>query len=143
MKRIKVALYEPEIPQNVGAIIRTCACFDVELYIIEPVGFLWQDANFRRAKLDYDIDVHRIESFGVFLDKFRNNRKILLTPHTDCYINDFQLQDNDILCFGRESNGIEVENMKYFDQLLAIKMLSNCRSLNLSVSVAITLTFFL
>ena len=138
-RKLIVALYEPEMPSNVGGIIRTCACFDTPLYVIEPVGFFWRDSDLKRAKMDYKADVNILENFASFLEIFKNHRKILLTPHTTHTINNFEFQDNDVLCFGRESNGIELENMKYFDHLLSIEMSPNCRSLNLSISVGITL----
>lgn len=138
-KKIHIALYEPRMPPNVGAIMRTCACFDTNLYIIEPVGFQWRDPKFIRSKLDYKARINIIENFSIFLEQFQSYRKILFTPHTNIFVDDFEFKDNDILCFGRETDGIELQNMQYFQQLLAIKMPGNCRSLNLSVSVAIVL----
>lgn len=139
-KKLYVVLYEPRMASNVGAIVRTCSCFEISIIVIEPVGFQWRDPDFKRAKLDYNTDITIIPSFSEFLEKFKDHRKILLTPHTNLTTKEFQFLEQDVLCFGRETNGVELENMQYFEQLLRIEMAENCRSFNLASSVAMTIS---
>lgn len=138
-KNIFVALYESEIPQNVGAIMRTCACLDIPLILIEPFGFIFNDKSFRRAKMDYEPEMINCASIGVFLDQFKNHRKILFTPHTSVNHNQFNFEHNDILVFGRESDGMETEIVSKMDALVSIEMSDRCRSLNLAISTTIAL----
>ena len=137
-KKIKVALYEPEIPPNVGSIMRTCSCFGVDLILIEPLGFILEDKKLKRALMDYKINIILLKNISEFFKKYEE-RKILFTPHSSLKVNNFKFQDNDILLFGRESNGVEIEIAAKCDSLLAIPMQDNCRSLNLSYSVTIGL----
>ncbi len=138
-KNIYIALYESEIPQNVGAIMRTCACLDIPLILIEPMGFILSDKAFRRAKMDYEPNMIRCASIGTFLNTYKNHRKILFTPHTTINHNEFIFENNDILVFGRESDGMETELVSYMDSLVSIEMSERCRSLNLAMSVTIAI----
>lgn len=138
-KKIYVALYESEIPQNVGAVMRTCACLDVPLILIEPFGFVFSEKTFRRAKMDYEPQLIHCKSIGEFLERFKNNRKILFTPHSLINNNDFPFEHGDILIFGRESDGMELEIVSEMDALVSIAMVDRCRSLNLAMSVTIAL----
>jgi tRNA (cytidine/uridine-2'-O-)-methyltransferase len=140
---VKIALYETEIPQNLGGILRTCACFDVPVIIIEPLGFLFEDKKFKRAQMDYFPQVEKIESFEKFINIYKNNRKILLTPHTQNSITNLKFQDGDILVFGRESNGVEDHIAAKMDNMVSIPMNEKCRSLNLHIAVSITLSFLI
>ncbi len=142
MSNFKVALYEPEIPQNVGAIIRTCACFSIDLLLIEPFGFVIQDRAFRRAKMDYNANINFYASFQHFRKQI-NGRIILFSPHSTFTLLQFEPQNNDILLFGRESNGIELTNAKYCDMIINIPINKNCRSLNVANSVALVVGFYL
>lgn len=142
MKSVKLALFEPEVPPNVGTTIRTCACFDVEIILIEPFNFVLEDRTFRRAKMDYDIKTTIYSCFDEFMEK-EKNRKILFTPHTNQILNNFTFQDGDILLFGRESSGVDDYVAKKMDGMVRIPMVSNCRSLNLAISSAIGLSFVL
>jgi tRNA (cytidine/uridine-2'-O-)-methyltransferase len=137
---IKVALYEPEIAQNVGNIMRTCACFDSELFLIEPFSFLLQERILKRSRLDYEAKSTTFPSFENFM-KNVEGRKILFTPNCTLSMYDFQYKKGDILVFGRESNGVETEIAARFDSMVYIPMSLRARSLNLSVSVAIALSY--
>jgi tRNA (cytidine/uridine-2'-O-)-methyltransferase len=137
---LKVALYEPEIPQNVGNIMRTCACFDCELFLIEPFSFLAQERLLKRAKLDYEVKATTFPSFENFM-KNVPGRKILFTPNCTLSMYDFKYEKGDILIFGRESNGVETEVASQFDNMVYIPMSPRARSLNLSVSVAVALSY--
>ena len=139
MSSVKIALYEPEIPQNVGNIMRTCACFDCELFLIEPFSFLAQERVLKRAKLDYEVKSTTFPSFQNFME-LEQGRKILFTPNCTLNMYDFQYKEGDILVFGRESNGVETEIAAKFDNMVFIPMEARARSLNLSVSVAIALS---
>jgi tRNA (cytidine/uridine-2'-O-)-methyltransferase len=140
---IKIALYETEIPQNLGGILRTCACFDVPVIIIEPLGFLFDDKKLKRAQMDYSPKIEKIDSFEKFIQQYSGNRKILLTPHTQNSISNFKFQDGDILVFGRESNGVEDFVAAKMDNMISIPMNERCRSLNLHISVSVTLSFLI
>lgn len=133
---MKIALFEPEIPQNVGTIMRACACLNLDLILIEPLGFFLEDRAFKRAKLDYETNFEILDSWQTFIKKYENQRKILLTPHTSTSISHFSFHENDIIVFGRESNGMEIEIMQYMDGLVSIPMHNRARSLNIAVSFA-------
>lgn len=139
-RKIIVALYEPEIPQNVGTIMRTCACFDVFLILIEPMGFLFTDRNFKRSKMDYSPNFEVLPSFSDFYEKYQQSRIILFTPHCNTYLDNFEFQNNDILLFGRESNGVELSIAQKVSAMVNIPMKDDCRSINLAISVSIGLT---
>ena len=138
---IKVALYEPDIPQNTAAIVRLCACFGARLDIIEPCGFFLSDKRFKRVVMDY-INKCKIKSFKDFTefkkDK-KNERIILLTTKAKKKYFDFKFNQNDTILFGRESAGVPQLVHKSVDYKLIIPMQKKARSLNIVSSVAITL----
>ena len=139
--KIKVALYEPDIPQNTAAIIRTCACLGATLEIIEPCGFLLSDKRFKRVVMDYmdekEIKIYR--SSEHFFKSKKNQRVILITTKgSESYL-DFKFDKNDTILFGRESAGVPEKIHKHLKNRLKIPMKSNKRSLNISSSVAIVL----
>ena len=138
---IKVALYQPDIPQNTAAIVRLCACFGVRLDIIEPCGFFLSDKRFRRVVMDY-INKCKIKSFKDFTefkkDK-KNERIILLTTKAKKKYFDFKFNQNDTILFGRESAGVPQLVHKSVDYKLIIPIQKKARSLNIVSSVAITL----
>ncbi len=139
---IKVALYEPDIPQNTAAIVRLCACFGVRLDIIEPCGFFLSDKRFKRVAMDY-INICKVKSFKDFTefkkDK-KNERIILMTTKAKRKYFDFKFNQNDTLLFGRESAGVSQLVHKSVDYKLTIPIQKEARSLNIVSSVAITLT---
>ena len=138
---IKVALYEPDIPQNTAAIVRLCACFGTRLDIIEPCGFFLSDKRFKRVVMDY-INKCKIKSFKDFTefkkDK-KNERIILMTTKAKKKYFDFKFNKNDTILFGRESAGVPQLVHKSVDYKLIIPIQKKARSLNIVSSVAITL----
>ena len=137
----KIALFEPDIPQNTAAIIRTCACLGVKLEIIEPCGFLLNDRRFRRVVMDYmdEKDIKFYQSANVFFREKKKNRIILMTTKASISYTKFKFQKNDTILFGRESAGVPEKVHKALDNKLKIPMENNKRSLNLASSVAIIL----
>ena len=137
----KIALFEPDIPQNTAAIIRTCACLGANLEIIEPCGFLLSDKRFKRVVMDY-IDVKNIKfhkSFNEFLKSKENQRIVLMTTKASISYTKFKFEENDTILFGRESSGVPEKVHKIIKNRLKIPMKNNKRSLNLATAVAIVL----
>ncbi len=138
---LKIALFEPDIPQNTAAIIRTCACLGAKLEIIEPCGFLLSDKRFKRVVMDYmdKKDIIFYESVDFFLESKKNQRVILMTTKaSEAYIN-FNFEENDTILFGKESFGVPKKIHNAVNNRLKIPMKQNKRSLNLASSVAIIL----
>ena len=140
--RPKIALYEPDIPQNTAAIIRTCACLGADLEIIEPCGFLFNDKRFKRVVMDYMDE--KIIKFYQDSDEFfkskKDQRVVLLTTKSAESYAEFKLKSNDTLLFGRESAGVPNNVHNLIKHKLKIPMMSNKRSLNIASSVAIILS---
>ena len=137
----KIALFEPDIPQNTAAIIRTCACLGTKLEIIEPCGFLLSDKRFKRVVMDYmdEKDINYYQSFDAFLDAKKNQRIILMTTKASTSYTNFKFDINDTILFGRESAGVPENIHKIVKNRLKIPMKNNMRSLNIASSVAIIL----
>ena len=137
----KIALFEPDIPQNTAAIIRTCACLGAKLEIIEPCGFLFSDKRFKRVVMDYmdEKDINFYQSADEFFQEKQKNRIILMTTKASVSYTQFKFQINDTILFGRESAGVPENVHKALDNRLKIPMKNNKRSLNLASSVAIIL----
>jgi|TARA_B100000161_G_C33485139_1_gene384405 tRNA (cytidine/uridine-2'-O-)-methyltransferase len=136
-----IALFEPDIPQNTAAIIRTCACLGAKLEIIEPCGFLLSDKRFKRVVMDY-MDENQIkfyESSNQFFEKKKNQRIILMTTKATVSYTKFKFNINDTIMFGRESAGVPNKVHKMIKDRLRIPMKQNMRSLNVASSVAIIL----
>ena len=141
----KIALYEPDIPQNTASIIRTCSCLGANLEIIEPCGFLFSDKRFKRVVMDY-MDTEQIKfykNYDEFLNSKKNQRIILITTKAIKSYTNFNFKDNDTILFGRESSGVPDKIHKIVDEKLKIPMKNNKRSLNLATSVAIVLSEYL
>ena len=139
----KIALYEPDIPQNTAAIIRTCSCLGAMVEIIEPCGFIFNDKRFRRVVLDY-LDLKMIKFYPnkeVFfkLKKKENERIILMTTKASVSYSSFNFKINDTILFGRESAGVPEKIHKLVDNRIKIPLRSGKRSLNIASSVAIVL----
>ena len=142
--RPKIALYEPDIPQNTGAIIRTCSCFDVRIEIIEPCGFMLNDKRFKRVVMDY-LDKKMIKFYNNYDDffKIKNKQKeriVLMTTKASNSYSNFKFNVNDTILFGRESAGVPDKVHKLVSNRLKIPMSFKKRSLNLASSVAIVLS---
>ena len=141
----KIALYEPDIPQNTASIIRTCSCLGANLEIIEPCGFIFSDKRFKRVVMDY-MDTEQIKfykNYDEFLNSKKNQRIILITTKAKKSYIDFNFKFNDTILFGRESSGVPENIHKIVDEKLKIPMKNNKRSLNLATSVAIVLSEYL
>ena len=139
--RPKIALYEPDIPQNTAAILRTCACLGAELEIIEPCGFLLSDKRFKRVAMDY-IDKKMIrfyQSSEIFFNSKKGQRIVLMTTKASMTYTSFKFKKNDTLLFGRESAGVPRRIHKLINNKLKIPMVDKKRSLNIASSVAIIL----
>ena len=137
----KIALYEPDIPQNTAAIIRTCACLGAKLEIIEPCGFLLSDKRFKRVVMDYmDLDKIEIHQSADKKNKEKkNHRVILMTTKASISYLKFKFEKNDTILFGRESAGVPESIHQSIGDRLKIPMNENARSLNIASSVAIVL----
>ena len=137
----KIALFEPDIPQNTAAIIRTCACLGVKLEIIEPCGFLLNDKRFRRVVMDYmdEKNIRFYQSSDHFFNSKKNQRIILMTTKASISYAKFNFDKNDTILFGRESAGVPRKIHEMIKNKLKIPMKNSKRSLNLSTSVAIIL----
>ena len=137
----KIALYEPDIPQNTAGIIRTCACLGAKLEIIEPCGFLLSDKRFKRVVMDYmnEKDIKFYKSYEDFFKSKENQRIILMTTKASISYTKFKFDKNDTILFGRESAGVPEKIHKLIKDRLKIPMKNNKRSLNIASSVAIIL----
>ena len=137
----KIALFEPDIPQNTAAIIRTCACLGAKLEIIEPCGFLLNDKRFRRVVMDYmdEKELRFYQSSDDFFKSKKNQRIILMTTKASISYTKFKFDKNDTILFGRESAGVPKKIHEVVKNKLKIPMKNSKRSLNISTSVAIIL----
>jgi len=138
---MRVALYEPDIPQNTGTILRLCACLGLEAHIIEPAGFPVTDRAFRRAGMDYldRVKLTRHGSFAAF-EQWRRAEAaslVLLTTAAERSYLDHTFTANDVLLFGRESAGVPETVHRAADVRLRIPMQSGMRSLNVAMAAAI------
>ena len=140
-QRPKIALFEPDIPQNTAAIIRTCACLGAKLEIIEPCGFLLSDKRFKRVVMDYmnEKEINFYQSSKDFFESKKNQRIILMTTKASKSYTKFKFEKNDTILFGRESAGVPEKVHKIVKSKLKIPMKKNMRSLNIASSVAIVL----
>jgi tRNA (cytidine/uridine-2'-O-)-methyltransferase len=137
---LRLALYQPDIPQNAGALMRLCACLGVAMDIIEPCGFLLIDRNFRRAGMDYltSLDLTRHASWEEFRDQARG-RLLLLTTKASMPYFGFAFAPSDTLLVGRESAGVPDQVHQAADTRLTIPMRAGMRSLNVAQAAAMVL----
>jgi tRNA (cytidine/uridine-2'-O-)-methyltransferase len=140
---VRLALYEPDIPQNAGSLMRLGACLGVGIDVIEPCGFLLSDRNFRRAGMDYlkNADVRRHESWARFHDTFsaRSSRLVLLTTKADMAYSDFTFAPDDTLLVGRESAGVPQGVHDAAHARVVIPLRPGLRSLNVAQAAAMVL----
>ena len=138
---MRIALYEPDIPQNTGNILRLGACLGLKIDIIEPTGYIFDDKNLKRSVMDYikHIEYERHLDWDSFFVWTKDNdfRLILLTTKSDKNYCDYSFQENDILLFGRESAGVTKKVHNAVDEKLTIPMVKGLRSLNVSSAVAL------
>lgn len=138
----KIVLFQPEIAGNVGNIIRTCACFDYELHIIEPCGFPFDLKKIKSSAMDYlsQVKITRHGSFSEFMTLKSmdvGSRIVLATTKGETDYRKFNFSNSDYLLFGRESSGVCQEVFEKADEKITIKMKNGNRSLNLAVACGI------
>ena len=138
---MRIALFEPEIAGNVGAILRLGACLGAAVDLIEPMGFVWDDRRVRRAAMDYidHVTIARHASFDAFRTTIDAGRLILFTTKSDQSPYDFSFAPDDILLFGKESAGVPASIAQACDARLRIPMRPQVRSMNLASSAALVL----
>lgn len=143
---MRLALFQPDIPQNTGTLLRLGACLDLALDIIEPCGFIFNEKAMRRAGMDYlnIADYRRHNSWRDFLAYRKDHpeqygRIVLLTTHASRAYTDFSFQPNDIILMGRESAGVPEEVHQTADARLLIPMNKNARSINVAVSAVMVI----
>jgi tRNA (cytidine/uridine-2'-O-)-methyltransferase len=137
---MRIALYQPDIPQNTGTILRLAACLGIEAHIIEPAGFPVSDRAFRRAGMDYldQVAIVRHANWAAF-ESWRSGagaRLILLTTGAPTSYLDHAFRGDDVLLFGRESSGVPEEVHAAADARLRIPMRAGLRSLNVAMAAA-------
>ena len=140
---MRIALYQPDIPQNTGNIFRLGACMGVAVDIIEPTGFVLDDKKFRRSAMDYidHLEYKKHDDWKHFYKWIKENkfRLILMTTKSEDSLYNFEFRSSDILLFGRESAGVPDNIHQIVDHRLTIPMKDGVRSINLSSSVALVL----
>lgn len=136
-----LVLYQPDIPQNLGAILRIGACFSMGVHVVEPCGFPLDDKRMKRSGMDYveQAVFHRHASWEAFLSRRdrQPGRLVLLTTRASESYHGFSFQADDYLLFGRESSGVPEEIHTHADARLRIPMADGARSLNVAVSAGI------
>ena len=134
---MRIALYEPDIPQNTATLIRLGACLGIAVDIIEPCGFVFSDSGFKRAGLDYldRAEIIRHSSWNAFL-AHTNNRVVLLTTKARLPYTAFDFDEKDVLLLGRESAGVPDEVHAQVDCAIRIPMKSGLRSINVAMAGA-------
>ncbi len=132
-KNLHLALYQPDIPQNVGAAIRLCACLGLSLDIIEPCGFPWNDRKIRQSAMDYIdlLTINRFSSWKNFEAEHKNKQRIILmTTKAAMPYTEFEFNAGDILLAGQESSGVPEHVHDNVDARIYVPMMPNARSLN-------------
>lgn len=139
---MRLALYEPDIPQNTGTLMRLCACLCVPLDVILPCGFLLSDKNLKRAGMDYleHLDMTRHDSWQAFQCAHTGARRVLMTTKSALPFTSFSFQSGDILIAGRESAGVPHEVHEACAARVTIPMAAGLRSLNVAVASAMILS---
>lgn len=137
---MRIALYQPEIAGNVGAVLRLGACFGVPVDLIEPMGFEWDDKRVRRAAMDYidAVEIGRHRSFEAFRAQV-GGRLLLLSTKAEQSLYDFHFRGDDVLMFGQESAGVPSGVAALCSERIRIPIRSEVRSFNLATSAAIAI----
>lgn len=139
---MSIALFEPDIPQNTGSLMRLAACLGVKMHIIEPCGFLLSDKQLKRVAMDYAVqtDLTRHTSWERFLEAAgSDSRIILLSTKSENVYTDFAFKKNDILLLGRESSGVPDYVAHAAHDRVKIPMHAGARSLNVALAAAMVL----
>lgn len=141
---IELALYQPDIPQNTGTLLRLCACWGIKIHLIEPLGFIFNEQKMRRSAMDYIdyVDYTRHTNFIAFKDYANQNQKriVLSTTKGATLLQKFQFTDNDIILMGRESAGVPDDVHEKADTRIRIPMKAEMRSINMAVSAGAMIT---
>ncbi len=139
---MRLALYQPDIPQNTGTLMRLCVCLGVAMDIIEPCGFLLSDKNLKRAGMDYieRLDLTRHNDWIAFCQAQSQRRLVLLTTKTDQSFLDFKFSKDDVLIAGRESAGVPDDVHNAVTSRVTVPMVEGIRSLNVAVASSIVLS---
>lgn len=137
---MRIALYQPEIAQNVGAVLRLGACFGVAVDLIEPMGFEWDDKRVRRTAMDYidQVTIARHADFAAFRES-TPGRLVLLSTKGEQSPYDHPFAADDVLLFGKESGGVPPDVAAQCDSILRIPIQPGIRSLNLATAAALAL----
>ncbi len=135
----QIVLYQTDIAQNVGSILRMAVCFGVPVHLIEPMGFVWDDSKFKRSGMDYidRANITRHNSWQHFMDNKGEGRLVALTTKGSTPLPNFTFADDDYLLFGRESAGLPDSVHQQCDERVIIPMQKGERSLNIAQSCAI------
>jgi tRNA (cytidine/uridine-2'-O-)-methyltransferase len=140
---MRLALYQPDIPQNTGTLLRTAMCLDIAVDIIEPCGFVFSDRQLKRAGMVYlkNADVTRHSSWKSFKQKIdvKGARLVLLSTKAEKGYTNFSFQSDDIIMVGRESAGVPEDVFAFAHARLQIPMVSGARSLNVAIAAAMVL----
>ncbi|MGE0022277.1 MAG: tRNA (cytidine(34)-2'-O)-methyltransferase [Hyphomicrobium sp.] len=142
---MRLAIYQPDIPQNTGTMLRLAACLGIPVDLIGPAGFDMSDRQFRRAGLDYldHVAIARHESFEMFVDRLAAERPaprlVLLSTHADATHVGYAFRADDVLLVGRESAGVPEAVHARADARVRIPMRAGLRSLNVAVAAALVL----
>ena len=139
---MRLALYQPDIPQNTGAVLRLAACMGVGADIIEPCGFVWSDRHLRRAGMDYldKVALRRHASWDAFLEnRPAGTRLVLLTTRASIPHTGFAFHADDTLLLGRESAGAPDEVHAAADACIRVPLAAGMRSLNQAMAAAMVL----
>ena len=143
---MRISIFQPDIPQNLGALLRVSACLNVPLDIIEPCGFAFSEKKLRRTAMDYisEADFRTFIDYQAFKDQQKkerpNSRVILLTTKSSNNYLDFKFRKNDRLLLGRESAGVPEYVHETVDDAVTIEMPGKGRSLNVVVSCVMVLS---
>src|SRR5688500_2788008 len=137
----EIALYQPDIPPNVGTILRLGACLGVAVHIIEPAGFAWSEPSLRRAALDSGegVAILRHDSYEAFSAAMEGRRQVLLSTKAELAYTEFAFSSEDILVMGRETGGVPDDVHRSVDARIGIPMRPGMRSLNVAVACAMAL----
>ena len=140
---IRLAIYQPDIPQNLGAMIRLCACFGVEIDLIEPCGFPFSLKALRRTAMDYTslVKIKSYNDFDSFKMNYENQRRIiLLTVKSPINLYDFNFKSDDILMVGSESSGVSEDVRNTLSLGVKIPILTSARCLNVTTAASIAIS---
>ena len=138
---MNLAIFEPDIPQNTGAMIRICSCFDVDIDIIHPASFILSEKSLNRVAMDYikNVNISEFDDWTDYMTK-RNGRKILLSTKGSKSHYDYIFNQSDNLIVGRESAGVPEYVHQEVDEVIKISMKAGARSLNVATSSAIVIS---